>query len=122
MSVLIVEDSQVLAQALAYMVELLGWKACVAHTPLAALQSLRREIPALILLDFNLPGLSGIEILHYIRREPLAHEVEVIFISSEDDPRVIQTALAAGARDYLVKPVDMDQLKDVLDSLPIKHL
>jgi DNA-binding response OmpR family regulator len=99
----------------------LGWEARIAETPVAALLALRREIPALILLDHDLPGANGVEVLQYIRSDPLAKEIEVVFVSAEDSPDTIRRALASGARDYLIKPVDVDRLSEVLGSLPENH-
>lgn len=121
MSALIVEDNPDVAQVLADIMASFGWKTCIAETPVEALLALRREIPTLILLDFNLPGANGVEVLQYIKNDPLAQNVEVVFVSAEDSPDTIRCALASGARDYLVKPVDMDHLREVLDSLPAAH-
>jgi CheY-like chemotaxis protein len=118
MSALIVEDNPDVAQVLADIMDSFGWQAHIAETPVAALLALRREIPALILLDFDLPGANGVEVLQYIKSDPLAKDVEVVFVSAEDSPDTIKRALASGARDYLVKPVDVDRLGEVLSSLP----
>lgn len=118
MSALIVEDNLDVAQILVDILASFGWEARIAETPVAALLALRREVPSLILLDFDLPGANGVEVLQYIKSDPLAKDVEVVFVSAEDSPDTIGRALASGARDYLVKPVDIDRLGEVLDSLP----
>lgn len=118
MSALIVEDNPDVAQVLADIMASFGWKTNIAQTPVAALLALRQEVPALILLDFDLPGANGVEVLQYLKSDPLARDIEVVFVSAEDSPTTIGRALASGARDYLVKPVDVDRLRDVLDSLP----
>lgn len=117
MSALIVEDNPDVAQVLADILILYGWDVRIAPTPAVALLSLRREIPALILLDFNLPGTDGVDVLQYIKSDPLAKNVAVVFVSAESSPDAIERALASGARDYLVKPVDIDRLGEVLNSL-----
>lgn len=118
MSALIIEDNPDVAQVLADILASLGWEARIAPTPVAALLALRQKIPALILLDYDLPGANGVEVLQYIRSDPLAKNIDVVFVSAEDSPDTIRRALASGARDYLVKPVDVDRLGEVLDSLP----
>lgn len=117
MSALIVEDNPDVAQVLADIMASFGWEARIAESPVAALLALRREIPALILLDFDLPGANGVEVLQYIKSDPLARNIDVVFVSAEDSPDTIRRALASGARDYLVKPVDVDRLGEVLGSL-----
>jgi CheY-like chemotaxis protein len=122
MSALIVEDNPDVAQVLADILASFGWEARIAPTPVAALLALRQKIPVLILLDFDLPGANGVEVLRYIKSDPLARDVEVVFVSAEDSPDTIGHALASGARDYLVKPVDIDRLGEVLGSLPAAHV
>ncbi len=121
MSALIVEDNPDVAQILADIMTSFGWKTSIAETPVAALLALRRELPSLILLDFDLPGANGVEVLQYIKSDPLAKNIDVVFVSAEDSPDTIRRALASGARDYLIKPVDVDRLGEVLGSLPGAH-
>jgi CheY-like chemotaxis protein len=120
MSALIVEDNPDVAQVLADIMASFGWKTSIAETPVAALLALHRELPALILLDFDLPGANGVEVLQYIKSDPLARNIDVVFVSAEDSPDTIRRALASGARDYLIKPVDVDRLGEVIGSLPVK--
>ena len=73
--------------------------------------------PKLILLDYNLPGLSGIELLKYIRSYSDMKHIPVVMFSSSDNPDDIQAAYKSGANAYLVKPIGLDNLKETLQML-----
>jgi CheY-like chemotaxis protein len=112
--VLIVDDDTSMAQTVAQMVSLFDWDTAIAPSPRAALERISRRPPALILLDLNMPGVDGFEVLGYIKRDPFAGDTPVVFVSAEDDPSIIARAKQAGAMDYLVKPIDFDKLEKVL--------
>ncbi len=115
--VLVVDDNQEAANAIADVVRLLGWQAEVAPGPRAALHAVQRVPPALILLDLNMAGISGLEVLKFIKRDPSLIDIPVVFISAEDDPDTQQKTREAGALDYLVKPVDLDRLEAILEKV-----
>ncbi len=115
--VLIVDDDRNMAQTLADMVSLFDKPTVIVHSPRAAIQTLRDKPPALILLDLNMPGVDGMEVCRYIKRDPMAGDTPVVFVTAEDDPAMMQKARDAGAADYLVKPVDVDRLETVLSKL-----
>jgi DNA-binding response OmpR family regulator len=115
--VLIVDDEPRIAKAMADMVNLFDWEATVVHGPRAAMQAIYQRPPALVLLDLNIPGVDGMEVCRFIKRDPLASSVEVVFVTAEDDPTVIEKAHQAGALDYLVKPVDFDRLEAILNRM-----
>lgn len=116
--VLIVDDDHEMAQALSDMVSLFEWSTHIVTSPRAALEMIQRNRPSLILLDMNMPGVNGMEVCRYIKRDPIAGNTPVVFVSAEDDPQTKEKAREAGAMDYLVKPVDLDQLEQILDKLP----
>jgi CheY-like chemotaxis protein len=119
--VLVVEDNLRTAKAISDMVELIGWEVHVVHSPRAAMQQMQLRVPALILLDFNIPGVDGLEVCRFIRRDPTVGEVPVVFISAESDPAIIAEAKRAGANDYLVKPVDIEVLERILKDINPSH-
>jgi len=116
--ILIVDDDTTMAQALSDMVGLFDWKTQISHGPRQALQLIQASPPALILLDLNMPGVDGLEVCRYIKRDPIAGRTPVIMVTAEDSPTVQAKAREAGASDYLVKPVDVDRLEVILDKLP----
>ena len=116
--VLIVDDEPIIAEALADMVSLFDWETVIVYGPRAAIKALQSNPPALILLDLNMPGVDGLEVCRYIKRDPLAGHTPVVFVTAEDAPAIRQQALDAGASDYLIKPIDIDRLESVLERIP----
>jgi CheY-like chemotaxis protein len=112
--VLVIDDDPATAESLADMVSLLGHNTKIALGPRKAIVNIKDSLPALILLDLNMPGVSGMEVCRYIKRDPAAKDIPVVFITAEDDPTVIEQAKEAGAVGYLVKPVEFDALETVL--------
>lgn len=66
----------------------------------------------LILLDIEMPGMSGFDFLEIIKELPDAEEIPVIIVTSHATPGLIVRASMAGARDYVVKPVKAQALKE----------
>jgi len=71
----------------------------------------------LILLDYNLPGVSGMQLLDKIRSESSMKHTPVVVFSSSDDPHDIQNAYNHGANAYLVKPIGMANLKETIQTV-----
>lgn len=67
-------------------------------------------IPAMILLDINMPRMSGIELLRTIRGEPTLRTIPVIMMTSSNDDRDVLAAFQGGANSYVLKPVTFDGL------------
>lgn len=84
------------------------------ETGLALARSLR---PDLILLDLRLPGISGEEVLARLRDDPATAGLRVVVISAEARPGETSRVIDSGAERYLVKPVDVEELLSVLESV-----
>jgi len=82
-----------------------------------ALPMVRAERPDVILLDVHLPDISGAEVLRRLQADPATANTPVIMISADATPQRIERLLAAGARDYLTKPLDVTRFLEVLDGL-----
>jgi CheY-like chemotaxis protein len=83
---------------------------------------LAREIkPALVLLDLRLPGISGEEVLDALRADPETAGLRVVVVSAEARPFETARLIERGADGYLVKPVDVADLLEVLDSIDGAH-
>lgn len=73
--------------------------------------------PQLILLDLHLPDLHGEAVLKILKAEPATAHIPVVVISADASPGQVQRLLAAGAREYLAKPFDVQRLLQVVDGL-----
>jgi len=82
------------------------------HTASAALESITRRGADLVLLDLYLPDASGLELLARIRA--LAEPPDVLVLSAAQDMASVRTAMRRGALHYLIKPFDLDALRDQL--------
>ncbi|MDR3321120.1 MAG: response regulator [Synergistaceae bacterium] len=76
-----------------------------------ALIALQRFVPDLILLDIEMPRMSGFEVLEEMGRDPRLKKIPVIFLTSHAETDNVVTALRQGARDYIVKPFEPDALR-----------
>jgi signal transduction histidine kinase/ActR/RegA family two-component response regulator len=76
----------------------------------------RAYLPEVILMDINLPGISGIGALRILREDPATAHIPIIALSANAVPRDIERALEAGFFDYLTKPIKVDQFMAALDA------
>lgn len=120
-NVLIVEDDRRTAESLAAQVRVLGHTVAVALGPRSALQHLNQVIPDVILMDINMPGVNGLEVLRFLRRDPLTAQVPVVIITAEESPTMKRDAFAAGANAYLLKPPMLDHIEKALDHVMIAN-
>jgi len=113
-NVLIVEDDRHMAQSLAAQIGVLGHTVVIAYGPRMAIQQLNQVIPDVIFMDLNMPGLNGLEVLRFLRRDPTTAAVPVVIVSASDDQETISAALKAGANDYIVKPPTIETIEQAL--------
>lgn len=112
---LIIDDNRTTADALGQMLNVLGFKARLAYGSGAAMSMLASGFtPKFICLDINMPGVNGIEILAYLRREPRLIPVPVFVITSDDQPETRRKVLKLGANNLILKPATIDILEDAL--------
>ena len=80
-----------------------------------ALETLAKSpLPDYIFLDINMPGVDGIEILAYLRREPHLIPISVFVITSDDQPETRRKVMKLGANVMIIKPATIDALEDAL--------
>jgi CheY-like chemotaxis protein len=114
-NVLVVEDDRQTAESLAAQIGVLGHTVAVVYSPRMALRQLNQVIPDVIFMDINMPGVNGLEVLRFLRRDPITAKVPVIIISAEDDKSVQQASLEAGANHYIVKPPTLEDIEAALN-------
>ena len=108
---LIIDDNRETADALQQIMELLGVTARVAYAAGPAISILSEMTPRFVLLDIKMPGLSGIEILAFMRREPRLAPVPVIVVTSDDQPETRKRVTQLGVSDIIIKPANLDLLE-----------
>ncbi|SRR6266851_1696387 len=75
----------------------------------------RNPLPALILLDLKLPGMSGLELLRWLRQQKELRRIPVLILTSETDARYMDAAYDAGANSYLLKSPSPDEIERVVN-------
>ena len=109
---LIVDDDPDIHQVLQNRLESLGYTVETAGNALEAMLAMGKMLPTGILLDFLLPAIDGLEVLREVRRfYPM---LPVVIITANKDERFAALAMAAGADDVLLKPVENEQLNQVV--------
>ncbi len=116
--VLVIDDSRETADSLARMLSLLGYPTEVAYGPRTAINTITRHFPGLIMLDINMPGVDGVEICRFLRRDPRTAHVPIIAMSSDTQPEMVARVTAAGADVFLPKPISVEMLEQALATLP----
>lgn len=86
-----------------------------AHTPELGLELARTRCPDLILLDINLPGMNGYDVLAELKAGPLTEATPVVALTANAAPRDIEFGMAAGFDAYLTKPLDVAHFNEVID-------
>jgi two-component system, chemotaxis family, chemotaxis protein CheY len=107
---LVVDDSRVIRKVARRILEDLRFSIDEAGDGLEALTRCRKQMPDAVLLDWNMPVMSGIEFLRQLRREPGGERPVVVFCTTENDVDHISEAIRAGANEYIMKPFDGDIL------------
>jgi two-component system chemotaxis response regulator CheY len=111
---LIVDDSRVIRRMAGEILRSLGLRTAEAEHGLAAVEFCRGTIPAMVLLDWNMPEMDGITCLRALRAMNLDPRPLVVMCTTESGMDKIQAALESGADEYIMKPYDRDVLLDKL--------
>lgn len=105
---LVVDDSRVVRKVARKILEELSFSCSEAEDGKQAMEACARNMPDAILLDWNMPVMTGIEFLRRLRKMTGGGEPKVVFCTTENDLAHIQEALSAGANEYIMKPFDSD--------------
>jgi len=105
---LIVDDSRVVRKVARKILEELGFQCDEVEDGKQAYDYCENKMPDVILLDWNMPVMTGIEFLRELKKHPRGGEPKVVLCTTENDFSFIQEALNAGADEYIMKPFDSD--------------
>jgi len=108
---LIIDDSRVIRKVSRHILETLGFEVGEAENGLDGLEQCDRAMPDAILLDWNMPVMTGIEFITRLRQRPGGEKPKVVFCTTENDVAHIREAISAGADEYVMKPFDHDTLQ-----------
>ena len=111
---LVVDDSKVIRKVARHILETLDFEVSEAADGKEALDSCLASAPDVILLDWNMPVMSGMDFLRALREASLASRPKVVFCTTENGMAYIRAAIEAGADEYVMKPFDRETLESKL--------
>jgi two-component system chemotaxis response regulator CheY len=110
-SCLIIDDSRLVRQVSKRILEDLGFACEEAEDGKHAYDMCQDFMPELIVVDWNMPVMSGLEFVEKLRAMPQGQAVKIIFCTTEDNLGHIERALRAGATEYIMKPFNRDTIQ-----------
>jgi CheY-like chemotaxis protein len=119
---LVIDDNRQMADGLCDILRLLEVNATAVYGASSALQELSKATPDIIFLDINMPGVSGYEVLAYIRREAHLQDIPVFMVTSDDQPQTAEKARQTGALLTILKPVTVEVLEKALQKIGVKRI
>lgn len=111
---LVVDDSKVIRKVARHILETLNFQVSEAGDGREALESCLASAPDVVLLDWNMPVMTGIQFCGALRAQPGGRHPKVVFCTTENEPAFIGEAIAAGADGYVVKPFDQVTMQEKL--------
>ncbi|PWG01318.1 response regulator [Sphingosinicella humi] len=111
---LVVDDSKVIRKVARHILETLNFTVDEAEDGREALNRIEASVPDVVLLDWNMPVMSGMEFLRTLRQQKLGSQPKVVFCTTENDAAHIRAAIDAGADEYVMKPFDRETLESKL--------
>ena len=102
-TILIIDDDQMIADAMGRALTLAGYQTLRADTGKKGLALALAEHPDLIILDYNMPSMSGLDVLDKLRADLWGHSAKVIFATNVYDVGAVNEVLRLGVKDYIMK-------------------
>ena len=118
----LVDDDEEMIRAIGLMVKMMDYEVTAFHNARAAAQTLLTgKKPDLLILDINMPEVSGLDFLEFLRRRPEWMDLPIIMLSSESADSTVDQALQLGADAYVMKPVTIEELEKAMTTAFQKH-
>jgi len=112
--VMIAEDDQVLSQLLSTRLRKAGFEVIAAFDAMQSFMLAVRTVPAIILLDINMPGGNGLDVLKKLKSSTKTCHIPVVVLSGSVDPSISASVKGLGAEEFLTKPPDFALLEVTL--------
>jgi two-component system chemotaxis response regulator CheY len=116
---LVVDDSKVIRMVAKRIMNEFGFETEEAEDGEEALQKCLKSMPDLVLLDWNMPVMDGLEFLLELRKSPGGSAPKVVFCTTENDLEHITEAIQNGADEYIMKPFDSEIVQSKLEQIGI---
>jgi two-component system chemotaxis response regulator CheY len=119
----VVDDDEEMNHAIGLMLKVLDCEVTSFHNARAAAQKLLTgKAPQLLILDINMPEVSGLDLLEFLRRRTEWRDLPIVILSSESTDSIVDKALQLGADAYLMKPATIDELEKAMETSIHKHV
>jgi DNA-binding response OmpR family regulator len=119
----IVDDDEEMNRAIGLMLKMLDCEVIPFHHARSAVQTLLNgNKPELLILDINMPEVSGLDMLEFLRRRQEWRQLPVIMLSSEAADSMVDKALKMGADAYIMKPITIEELEKAMVTAFDKHV
>ena len=120
MKILVVDDEVEVANFLCAFLKRLGLSSEKANSGQEAMEAFARYKPEWVFLDIKMPDMDGLELLKKMKE--INNEIKAIMITGKDDEAVQDEARLLGASDYIVKPMDLEEMRNIIRKyIPIKE-
>jgi DNA-binding response OmpR family regulator len=116
LKILVIEDDEFSRDALAHLLSAEGYQTLSAHDGESGLAQAHDELPDLIIVDLDLPGINGKQVIETIRGDGSLSETPILVVTGAE-AKEAEMAVEAGANSYLTKPIEFDHLIGVLSDL-----
>lgn len=114
--ILVIEDDEYSRDALAHLLAAEGYDAQSASDGESGMAKAHEMQPDVIVLDLNLPGIDGKQVIQMLRNDGPLRDVPILIVTGDED-RAAQSAVEVGADGYLTKPVEFDDLIRAIDKV-----
>jgi len=119
----VVDDDEEMNEAIGLMLKVLDCEVTSFYSARSAAQKLLTgKSPQLLILDINMPEISGLDLLEFLRRRPEGKELPIVILSSESADSIMDKALQLGADAYIKKPATIEELEKAMETSIHKHL
>lgn len=116
---LVVDDSRVVRGFICKILEAIGFEVQQAENGVLAKEACEKSMPDVIIVDWNMPEMNGLEFVEALRAMPNGQEPKVVFCTTENDIKHIVKAIESGADEYIMKPFDRAILETKLHQVGI---
>ncbi len=119
----IIDDDEEMGRAIGLMLKLLDCEATLFFNARTAVQILLTgKKPELMIVDINMPEVSGLDLIEFLRRRPEWKDMPIIMLSSEAADTMVDKALRLGADTYVLKPATLEELEKAMADAFSKHV
>jgi DNA-binding response OmpR family regulator len=119
----IVDDDEEMNRAIGLMLRMLDCEVHSFYNARSAAQTLLTgKSPQVLILDINMPEVSGLDMLEFLRRRPEWRELPILILSSESADSTVDQGLKLGADAYIMKPVTIQELERAMTTALQKHV